>query len=276
MENIVESKRTLYIASKFAKESLIYLQEVGKSKTLKKHTNSRNKLDSFLFFVVLDGTGSLIYNNKTINMSKNDCAFINCNNKYSHTSNNWTIMWIHFNGANVKDIYDKYLSRKGQNVFKTKEITKYEQLINDIYLISNSSDYMRDMNLYDKITSVLTNIMSETIYDNQINRKRKYDLSQIKTYIDNNYISNISLDELSNKFFINKFYLTRAFKEAYGITINNYLVSKKITKAKQQLRFSNISIEEIAISCGISDANYFSRLFKKIEGITPIEYRKMW
>lgn len=275
-KQIVDSKRTLYIPSNFAKHSLIYLQEVGKSKSLEKHTSSRTRLDSYLFFIVLEGNGSLTYNNQTISMSKGDCAFINCNNKYSHTSNNWTIAWIHFNGNNTKNIYDKFISRKGQNTYKTKELNKYETLINEIYMISNSSDYMRDMNLYDKITSLLTYIMSETIYVSETNRKHKYNLKEIKDYIDENYTNNISLDELSNKFYINKFYLTRSFKDNYGITINNYILQKKITKAKELLRFSDMNIETISNNCGIYDQNYFSRLFKQIEGITPKEYRRMW
>lgn len=275
-KQVVESIRTLYTPSSFAKDSLIYLQEVGKSKSLESHTSSRTRLDSFLFFIVLDGNGSLSYNNQTINLSKGDCAFIDCKNKYSHTSNNWTIAWIHINGQNTKNIYEKYLSRKQQNTFKTKQLNKYETLINEIYMISNSSDYMRDMNLYDKITTILTNIMSETIYESETNRKHKYNLLDIKTYLDENYIKDISLDELSNKFYINKFYLTRTFKDTYGITINNYILQKKITKAKELLRFTNLNIENIANECGIDDPNYFSRLFKKVEGITPKEYKKIW
>ncbi|MBQ1349455.1 MAG: helix-turn-helix transcriptional regulator, partial [Ruminococcus sp.] len=62
----------------------------------------------------------------------------------------------------------------------------------------------------------------------------------------------------------------------YGITINAYISRKKITAAKQLLRFSDKSIEQIGFEIGISDTNYFTRLFKKIEGITPGEYRKWW
>ena len=135
---------------------------------------------------------------------------------------------------------------------------------------------MRDMNLYDKLTSLLTHIMSETIYTSEINRKHKYNLSDIKDFLDDNYLNNISLNMLSNKFYINKFYLTRAFKETYGLTINNYILQKKITKSKELLRFSDMNIDDISRECGIDDSNYFSRIFKKIEGISPREYKRMW
>lgn len=276
MNYTVQSNRNIYIPSEFAKNSLIYLQEVGTSKTNKLNTNSRNKLDSYLFFIVLDGTGSITYNNKTYKLSKGSCIFIDCNNKYSHTSDNWTIKWVHFIGLNTKDIYHKYLDRNGLNIFKTKQFNKYESLIDDIQLIANSSYYLKDMNIHEKITSLLSLLLTETIYDKTNSNKQIYDISKIKEYIDINYLDNISLDILSKKYYINKFYLTRLFKNTYGVTINNYINNKKITKAKELLRFSDLSINNISKECGFIDSNYFSRIFKQIESISPNEYRNKW
>ena len=75
---------------------------------------------------------------------------------------------------------------------------------------------------------------------------------------------------------INKFYLSKIFKETYGTTVNNYLISKRITRAKQLLRFTDMTVDEIGAAVGMADANYFSRMFRKIEGISPREYRKQW
>ena len=75
---------------------------------------------------------------------------------------------------------------------------------------------------------------------------------------------------------INKFYLSKIFKETYGTTINNYLISKRITRAKQLLRFTDMTVDEIGVAVGMADANYFSRMFRKVEGSSPREYRKQW
>ena len=75
---------------------------------------------------------------------------------------------------------------------------------------------------------------------------------------------------------INKFYLSKIFKETYGTTVNNYLISKRITRAKQLLRFTDMTVDEIGITVGMGDANYFSRMFRKVEGSSPREYRKQW
>ena len=77
------------------------------------------------------------------------------------------------------------------------------------------------------------------------------------------------MDHLSEKFYINKFYLTRVFKEQFGQSVTAYLVQLRITQAKRMLRFTDHNMEAIAQDCGLSDANYFARLFKKVEGISP-------
>ena len=56
----------------------------------------------------------------------------------------------------------------------------------------------------------------------------------------------------------------------------NYLISKRITRAKQLLRFTDMTVDEVGAAVGMGDANYFSRMFRKVEGISPREYRKQW
>lgn len=274
MNNIVKANRTIYTASDFAKESLIYLQEIGESKSLKKHTSSRKHLNSYLLLLVIDGTGEFEYNNKKYLLKKNNIVFIDCNNSYSHTSDNWTIKWIHFNGNNINEIYSNYISRDGNNCFISDSFKKYEQTINTINELIKNNNSIIDMQIYSCLISLLSLLHSETI--RIINNNQKYNIEDIKTYIDNNYLTNITLDKLSELFYINKFYMTRLFKETYSTTIIDYINKKIITKAKELLRFTESSIEQISIQCNIKDPNYFSRLFKKIEGVTPKEYRKRW
>ena len=63
-----------------------------------------------------------------------------------------------------------------------------------------------------------------------ISRKR-LELAAVKEYLDEHYTEKIALDYLSEHFFINKFYLSKIFKETYETTVNNYLISKRITRA---------------------------------------------
>ncbi len=134
------------------------------------------------------------------------------------------------------------------------------------------------MHISEKITSLLTLLMAESWHpeaDAPVVLK-KQSLHHVKDYLDQNYREKITLDDLASTFFINKFYLTRIFKEQFGISVNSYLAQIRVTHAKQLLRFSDLTIEQIGRECGIEEPAYFARVFKKVEGIAPGEYRKMW
>lgn len=278
-EDIVKSDRIIYTPSVFAKTNLLHLQEIGTLEALVPHTSKRKNLASYLFIMVIKGKGTLSYNNNTYNLKAGDCAFIDCHKFYSHHTEKdlWQIKWVHFYGPNTSAIYDKYIQRGGQLVFKPKNQESYINIISEIFKAANTDDSLRDMVIFNHITKLLLLLMQESVNITSIHKSsKKQNIQHIKDFIDQNYCEKITLDQLSEKFYINKFYLSRIFKEQFGISVINYVQQLKITNAKKLLRFSNLTIDEIAAECGIEDSNYFSRMFKKIEHLSPGEYRKLW
>lgn len=277
---LVKSNRIIYTPSAFAKTNLIYLQETGALHAQKPHICKRSHLHSYLFFVVLHGSGTLEYNETVYHLSKNDCVFLDCQNAYSHhsSSNLWTLKWVHFSGCNMNRIYEKYTERGGLPCFRSYQVELYDQILTQLYEIAASSVHVRDMRIYEKLTALLTLLMEQSWNPEivQSNTWRKRNLQNVKKYLDLHYMEKITLDKLSEIFYINKFYLTRIFKEQFGITVAKYIVQIRITHAKQLLRFTDLPIEKISHECGMNDANYFSRVFKKIEGVSPGEFRKLW
>lgn len=277
----VDSKRIVYTPSPFARSSLLYLQETGTLKAIKPHSNTRSGLGSFLFFIVLDGCGRLEYSGKKYELSAGDCVFIDCMEPYSHFTANclWKLQWVHFNGETMPGIYDKYRERGGQPIFRPHTIIEYTGILDNIFAISSSEDYLRDMKINEQLSALLTRIMEMSwVPEAQMKRgnSREYSLQDIKAYLDKNWQKKIALDELAEKFYINKFYLARLFKNHYGSSILNYIMDLRITQAKKMLRFTDSQIDCIGRECGFEDANYFTRMFKKVEGCSPSEYRKMW
>ena len=280
-EGSVDSKRIVYTPSPFAKASLLYLQETGTLKALKPHTSTRSRLASYLFFIVLDGRGILEYGGKRISLSPGDCVFIDCMEPYSHITANdlWKLQWVHFNGESMPEIYEKYQERGGQPVFRPQNAASYTDILDSIFSISSSEDYLRDMKINEQLSSLLTKIMEMSwIPEAQMKRGsgREYSLQDIKMYLDENWQKKIALDKLAEMFFINKYYLARLFKNQYGSSILNYVMDQRITQAKKMLRFTDKQIEVVGRDCGFDDANYFTRMFKKVEGSSPSEYRKLW
>ena len=278
----VESKRILYTPSSFAKEDLLHLQETGTLTALKAHESHRSHLRSYLMFIVLNGKGTLQYEGEVYHIAEGDCVFIDCSRAYVHETGAdlWTLKWAHFYGHGMEGIYKKYCERGGTPVFRPVNAAIFEEELDRLYDIAISDDFLRDMKINEVLSSLLTRIMENSwLPENQksfsLDRTDTV-MREVKEYIDTHYSEKISLDELSEKFFINKFYLIRLFKVRYGDTVVNYQIGQKISAAKRMLRFSDMSIEEIGFNCGFEDANYFSRAFKKIEGSSPSVYRSIW
>lgn len=277
---LVHSNRIIYTPSPFARSSLLHLQEVGSLQARQPHTSARENLASYLFFLVEQGSGLLEYDGIRHSLQSGDCVFLDCRKPYLHRTGEdlWHLRWVHFYGPNMGAIYKKYQERGGQTTFHANKPERFSALLQELYTLAASDDYVRDMQIYGKLVDLLTLLMEESWHpgDAHIARGKKQNLQEIKDYLDTHYTEKITLDALAERFYINKFYLTRVFKEQFGQSVTAYLVQLRITQAKRMLRFTDSSIESIAQECGLSDANYFSRLFKKVEGIPPGEYRKQW
>lgn len=99
-------------------------------------------------------------------------------------------------------------------------------------------------------------------------------VDKAKKYIEDNYMHNISLEDVSRSISVTPYYFSKVFKEETNTTFIEYLGNLRINKAKRMLLSSNLSMKEICRETGYKDPNYFSRIFKKVEGRTPSEYRE--
>ena len=296
ISNSVSSNRIIYTPSTFARSSLIHLQETGTLQATHPHKNERSGLSSCLFFNVLSGDGLLTFDGETYALHSGDCVFIDCKKPYSHETGNitdleqadatvdtagstnelWSLQWVHFYGPNMGAIYRKYQERGGKPVFQTSQLDSYHRILDELYNIASSPDYVRDMRIHEKLSSLLILLMEDAWDDAQMqSTSDTLDIQAIKDYLDENFKKRISLDDLAGSFYLNKYYLMKLFKDRYGMTINAYLNQTRVTWVKQQLRFTDKTMETLAAELHIEPA-YLSRLFKKIEGISPTQFRKSW
>ncbi|SFC31649.1 AraC-type DNA-binding protein [Butyrivibrio sp. YAB3001] len=130
--------------------------------------------------------------------------------------------------------------------------TKFQELLYTFY-------ELKDKNLY----------KNEQTY-NSIEQK----MYEISSYIHNHYNEDISLDSLSEQFFISSSYLSREFKQITGFNLSNYIQLTRIKNAQYKLVSSNEKISAIASDCGFSSFSQFNRVFNKLTGTSPREYRQ--
>lgn len=100
-------------------------------------------------------------------------------------------------------------------------------------------------------------------------------IESILSYINNNLENDLSIDLLSNKFYLNKYYLMHLFKKETGYTIYNYIQKKRVIKASDYLK-SGMQAGEVCSLCGFGDYSSFVRTFKKEFKLSPKQYYKAY
>ncbi|MGP7819533.1 response regulator transcription factor [Niallia sp. 01092] len=114
------------------------------------------------------------------------------------------------------------------------------------------------------------------VFFKRISEKKKMNImSEIEKYLLENFHRDVKLQELSDYFYISREYISRKFKQEFQVNISDYLANVRIEKAKSLLKNSKLKIFEIANMVGYQDDKYFRKVFKKIVGLTPNEYRAL-
>lgn len=277
-KEVTDSTRILCTPSFFARSTLLYIQEIGKLKSLKGHVSQRERLDSYLFLLVLSGQGTLTYGNHIYQLNAGNLAFIDCNRSYAHQCSDerpWELMWVHFNGSQMGRYYTYYTQKYTVPVFFSSNPSFYIDLIEQIMSIADDNSDISELNIAHLLNALVTRILTKS--DNpELLPSAAEKIYAVKTFIDGHFHQSLSLDLLAKQFYISKYHMAREFKKTYGATIVSYILKKRITHAKGLLRFTNLQIEKIAAACGIEDSSYFNRVFHKTEGVSAREYRKMW
>ncbi|BDF71522.1 AraC family transcriptional regulator [Oscillospiraceae bacterium] len=129
----------------------------------------------------------------------------------------------------------------------------------------------------DLLEVLLVRIMRRTNFSLTVappNRRSSKECAAVRRYIDGHFKENITLDMLSELAHVNKYYMVHAFTREYGVSPINYLISRRIQESRYLLSDTDHSLSQISHMLGFSSPSYFSQSFRKLEGRSPMEYRK--
>lgn len=97
--------------------------------------------------------------------------------------------------------------------------------------------------------------------------------ASVKRYIEENYSDAITLDKLAEVAHVNKYYLSHSFKKEFGTSPIDYLMKRRIIESKALLSSTDFTLTQIAEQIGFCSLAYFSKSFRKVEGMSPTQYR---
>ncbi len=112
----------------------------------------------------------------------------------------------------------------------------------------------------------------ESVYK-KMDKKLSNPVETAIRFIETNFDKEVSLSEIANLVHLNSVYFSQLFKRETGHNFTQYLIGHRIEKAKELLHDGNNRVSEISFRVGYEDSNYFSRIFKKVTGLSPYEYR---
>lgn len=137
----------------------------------------------------------------------------------------------------------------------------------------NVVDYLLKPIDVDELNAALQKALSQLPAEPEASRTPADIAGEIKRYIDQNYTRNISLDTLAEQFFFSREYIGRVFRAQYGRGVYEYVQQVRMERAMQLLKNAELSLQSIAEHLGYSNANYFSKAFRKYYGKAPSAYR---
>lgn len=234
----------------------------------------RKNLNGYLIFYTLEGTGFLSYGNKNYTLSKNSVMLIDCmdyHEYYPLSCDHWEVKFIHFSGGMSKE-YFNLINKKYGPVIAMNEKNNISRLIDNI--INNNIDINLEVNNSLYILEILTEILRVPIKDKfSPVGSAENTIHTALEYIHQNSHMDISLKQLSDITYMSVFHFSRLFKKTTGFSPHEYILKRRLSNAKQLLLYSELAISEIAYTTGFKSLNTFTKAFKKMEAVTPSEYR---
>lgn len=149
---------------------------------------------------------------------------------------------------------------------------KIKELLSEVIRLSN--DKNQELLFHSKLLEVLHVILGDSLLSNTPKNINVKVVETAKKYMDEHYSQPITLSDIATAVSLSPNHFHTVFKATYQMTPHEYLISKRISAAKEMLWDTQTGISEIAEKCGFGCQQYFSEVFKKEVGITPGKYRK--
>lgn len=133
--------------------------------------------------------------------------------------------------------------------------------------------YLYDHRSRDQSARVLTGELAVPREEDHTALRLSQVRETIESFIREHYDTELSMQDVARAMNYSDAYFCKLFKQCFKVNFSAYLNEYRINRARELLRTTRLNVREVSVACGYSDANYFARVFKRITGMTPTEYR---
>lgn len=188
----------------------------------------------------------------------------------------WTYSWIAFDGLNAELYLTRARLSAYQPIFRSRQPEAVELCFRQIYdacRMNGSTDTRLLSNLYGFLSILIEEATTGHPEPKSENAQDLY-VKKALEFVHINYSQTVTIAEMADWIGLERKYLSKLFKSATGLSPQDYLIHFRLNKACELMKNPSLSIGEIAYSVGYKDQLLFSKMFKKLKGVSPTEYRK--
>lgn len=245
------------------------------------HEMKRSDHDDFILIYCAEGKGELTIEEKKKAIKAGDLFVLPPNTPHTYRADKafpWTVYWCHFQGKNACDffeyIYKDYTFPMLHYMTDIDLIQSFRALVDSVKNSSLLAELIHTSNLFRHILTKIAQLSRHKDLSEGGSTSNKVPISKIQRFMRSNIDKQLSLSELASLSHCSKFHFARQYLAATGKPPLKQFIEIKIEHASFLLEQTSLSISEIASQIGYDDALYFSRVFRRVRGISPSEYRK--
>lgn len=239
------------------------------------HGMDRERHDDNLLIFCIDGEGTLEAGGRSSTVSGGDLVLLPAQTPHHYRANQgdpWTIYWCHFSGEQAA-AYVRLIAESGQLQFsisnRLKLIRDFQSLLSARETGYRELPFIHAANL---LKQILSFIALQRRYS-QHTAASGFDIQIIEETMKANLDKTLTLDDLASVCNLSKYHFSSKYRAATGYSPIKHFLHMKIEAACQLLDTTNMRISTVSEAVGYDDPLYFSRIFRKITGLSPKDYR---
>ena len=269
----------LEVVSRHPLAKSVYVTDIGFFPHAQYHYRERpNGCNTAIFIYCIEGEGWAVLDGNEITIHENTLLVIPPHTPHIYgaaETNPWSIYWFHLNGESINefikslDMYNSSLHIPASQAVRIIEMFEqcYEILLYKGYVLKQ---YIYVSQAMRYLLGMFTLLQGEPRQDEAKNVYIERSIQYMVEHIQ----SSLTLDEMANHIGLSKPHFVHLFKQVTRYSPIDYFLRLKIQRSCQYLDLTDYHIKEISKSIGIQDPYYFSRVFRKVMGLSPSEYRK--
>lgn len=259
-----------------------YVSDIGYFPQARYHYRERNEgCDSHIFIYCVEGEGWIEWNgnDRQTRIAPHQLVVIPAGmpHRYGAAADNpWTIYWFHLKGEHATQLIRAYNLDSGPLSLPLGTHAQWLEHFEQCFALLTDKTYSLQAQIH--VSQTVRHLLSTvgvSASNSAQDKKRERYLEQAIRYMTDRLNGSVTLPELAQHTGLSKQHLIYLFKKETGCPPIDYFLRMKMQRAGQMLDLTDLSVKKVCSAVGIPDPYYFSRMFKKMMGVSPTEYRRI-